>query len=100
MIFNDCQTDFSRIERSGDDHDRGIDATAVESVVGGITTASSGAAAGGTAGTSKGPTQRHGKLFWQSYPAGSFVERLDWVADVFCGFRGVGCTYTDLYNIT
>jgi len=29
-------------------------------------------------------------VFWQSYPSAPFAERLDWVADVFCNFRGLG----------
>lgn len=37
-----------------------------------------------------GPTERHGESAWQAFPASPFVERLDWVLDVFCNFRGVG----------
>lgn len=32
------------------------------------------------------------RLYWQSYPT-PFLQRLDWVADAFCSFRGVGWNF-------
>ncbi|KAF2028966.1 hypothetical protein EK21DRAFT_101449 [Setomelanomma holmii] len=37
-----------------------------------------------------GPASRYGQFAWQSYPYMPFIERLDWVCDIFCNFRGVG----------
>lgn len=44
-------------------------------------------------GTTAGPTQRKGTFAWQHYPLSPFIERLDWVADVFCNFRGMGWSW-------
>lgn len=41
-------------------------------------------------GTTAGPRQRTGTFTWQHFPLSPFAERLDWVADVFCNFRGMG----------
>ncbi|KAL1613542.1 hypothetical protein SLS54_010513 [Diplodia seriata] len=41
-------------------------------------------------GTTAGPSQRKGTFAWQHFPLSPFIERLDWVADVFCNFRGMG----------
>ncbi|KAB8349536.1 hypothetical protein FH972_023562 [Carpinus fangiana] len=30
------------------------------------------------------------EYFWQGYPSGPLIERLDWVADLYCSFRGTG----------
>ena len=108
MVFNDCQRDFRRVERRAGV----VDGSGVGEQVGGI--ASGVALHGSTMGnghghggdyairqrlaakqdeeysTNKGPRQRRGPLFWQPYPSGPMIERLDWVADVFCSFRGVG----------
>ena len=37
-----------------------------------------------------GPTDRHGTFAWQPFPQSPFVERLDWVCDIFSNFRGAG----------
>jgi hypothetical protein len=77
MAVNDCQTDFVRIERS---HDNLTDINS-----NGVLNGSSDKTAlapGKTAGHSS-------RLYWQSYPH-KFVDRMDWVTDVFCSFRGVG----------
>jgi hypothetical protein len=42
---------------------------------------------------SLGPSQRHGEFAWQPYPTTPFVERLDWVLDLFANFRGAGWTW-------
>ncbi|KAJ4353998.1 uncharacterized protein N0V89_005730 [Didymosphaeria variabile] len=39
---------------------------------------------------SLGPSQRHGDFAWQPYPSTPFIERLDWVLDLFANFRGAG----------
>jgi hypothetical protein len=36
------------------------------------------------------PRARHGQVSWQPYPLTPFIERLDWVLDIFCNFRGMG----------
>ena len=89
MVVNDCQTDFKRIERKPGAESKG---RRTESTLNGST--SNGA-------ISKSSTQHSQKrdhsdsvdlpdsYMWQSCPT-SFVERLDWIADAFCNFRGVG----------
>ncbi|OAG05513.1 uncharacterized protein CC84DRAFT_1144926 [Paraphaeosphaeria sporulosa] len=37
---------------------------------------------------SLGPSRRHGEFAWQAYPSTPFIERLDWVLDLFANFRG------------
>ncbi|KAF2176265.1 hypothetical protein K469DRAFT_700177 [Zopfia rhizophila CBS 207.26] len=39
---------------------------------------------------SLGPSQRHVGFAWQPFPITPFMERLDWVLDIFCNFRGAG----------
>lgn len=99
MIVNDCQTDFKRIERSGNDDELDHSKNPMNGSTNGPAKAPSqssglrqrqGAASSTARSSEKGPAQRTGKLFWQSYPSSPFIERLDWVADVFCSFRGVG----------
>lgn len=94
MCFNDCQSDFKRIERA---ENRGVgrpqkgysNGSALQN--GSTTTHSGNQQTKNLKNQStQGPSQRTGPLMWQSYPAGPFVERLDWVVDVFCSFRGVG----------
>jgi len=41
-------------------------------------------------GSKESATERKGSFAWQSYPTSPFIERLDWVADLFCNFRGMG----------
>ncbi|KAF2457274.1 membrane bound O-acyl transferase family-domain-containing protein [Lineolata rhizophorae] len=36
------------------------------------------------------PSKRMGAFAWQPFPMTPFVERLDWVIDIFCNFRGMG----------
>jgi hypothetical protein len=40
-----------------------------------------------------GPRDRHGEFAWQPYPISPFIERLDWVLDIFCNFRGMGWSW-------
>jgi len=106
MIFNDCQRDFRRIERRAVKEGGEVEGNghASSSGVQALNGSAKGNGSGGDyairqrlaakqdeeASTSKGPSQRRGPLFWQPYPSGPMIERLDWVADVFCSFRGVG----------
>lgn len=100
LVFNDAQTDFRRIERK----ERWMDE---QPEVDGQMTPSSNTqsevhangdrlrkrAAGstdGNVGTGERPAQRKGTLAWQFYPVSPFLERLDWVCDVFSNFRGMG----------
>ncbi|KAF1967039.1 hypothetical protein BU23DRAFT_543397 [Bimuria novae-zelandiae CBS 107.79] len=94
LVCNDPQRDFMRIERlegmfgSGSREDDGVH----EGVTSSSTTMrkeENGTANGVTEGREHlGPTQRHGEFAWQPYPETPFVERLDWVLDIFGNFRG------------
>ncbi|KAK4621365.1 hypothetical protein CLAFUW4_06577 [Fulvia fulva] len=104
MFFNDCQTDFKRIERADAAALAKLNATRHKSI------SVNGSLSNGTIATAvSGPTQhdlddadqlatqyashRRGPLFWQSYPVQSFSERLDWMLDCFSNFRGVGWNF-------
>ncbi|KAF1915726.1 membrane bound O-acyl transferase family-domain-containing protein [Ampelomyces quisqualis] len=89
LVCNDCQTDFQRIERlegvfgrsrqqSLQDPDKRDSATDKKEVQNEM-----------IKGTS-GPSRRHGTFAWQPYPLTPFIERVDWVLDIFCNFRGAG----------
>lgn len=94
MCFNYCQSEFRRIERLQDrgaghspqSHSNGsllqngsVDVPSKDEQTALVETRSMHRL-----------TQRTGPLIWQSYPVGPFVERLDWVLDIFCSLRGVG----------
>lgn len=103
MFFNDCQADFKRIERA--------DSEAVEKVsskVGSNGSLSSGSTRRSLESSARsnedylskadrvatqGSWQRTGPFFWQEYPTAPFIERLDWVIDAFCAFRGTGWNF-------
>lgn len=96
LIFRDAQHDFSRIERK-EAHLDLISASEPPK-----TAEANGEANGSTnqngstlrhrtkVGTTQTPAQRKGTLAWQHYPSAPFIERLDWIADVFSNFRGMG----------
>ena len=103
VVLRDCQTDFRRIERREkrlDDSTRlngdaatttGVDGAARADLSDGkVTRRSKDVTANGTVGSTQAPAQRHGTLAWQSYPKRPMIERLDWVADIFTNFRGMG----------
>ncbi|KAM0719421.1 hypothetical protein Q7P37_005326 [Cladosporium fusiforme] len=106
VIFNDCQRDFRRIERAEggemealpeDDvvrepgHANGVLTNGDAKINGGEHAIRQRRTAKKVQETATlGPRKRTGPLIWQSYPAGPLLERLDWVADIFCSFRGVG----------
>lgn len=108
MVFNDCQRDFKRIERAEDErfgkrkvsesnhHANGISLNGSAKMNGGDvdSTLRRRNQADNTEDTpTKGPTHRPGPLIWQSYPTSPLIERLDWVCDAFCSFRGVGWSW-------
>jgi hypothetical protein len=109
MVFNDCQRDWRRVERIGDGrfskkgggnegngHPSGVSLNGSHEMNGGdvdATLRQRQSVKTTIDSATKGPTQRHGPLTWQSYPTGPFIERLDWIADAFCSFRGVGWTW-------
>ncbi|EON65959.1 hypothetical protein W97_05201 [Coniosporium apollinis CBS 100218] len=106
LIVHDAQMDFRRIERT----DSGVGQTIAPQQYLEPFDESSNGHANGSASQTKGlaikrrrsrsgsnkfgtrlaPAQRKGAFAWQSYPVAPFIERLDWVADVFCNFRGMG----------
>ncbi|KAK3053746.1 hypothetical protein LTR09_005025 [Extremus antarcticus] len=83
MIVNDCQNDFERIERK---EGKGVEQRSnghLDATTNGSTT---------TATAKKHETSRQ-TLYWQPYPSSPFSARLNWIADVFCSFRGVGWSF-------
>ncbi|USP78547.1 hypothetical protein yc1106_05821 [Curvularia clavata] len=89
LIYNDAQTDFMRIERTtgvfGTDTGNRVNGSRSpketdiqKKILEDVTNGSSG------------PRHRHGEFAWQPYPLAPFIERLDWVLDIFCNFRGMG----------
>ncbi|KAF9695187.1 hypothetical protein EKO04_007053 [Ascochyta lentis] len=90
LVCNDAQTDFQRIERTegafGSDpasHKRKEE----EEQSSREPRNSNGHI---PPNSTAGPRDRHGEFAWQPYPLTPFVERVDWVCDLFCNFRGAG----------
>ncbi|KAF2657410.1 hypothetical protein K491DRAFT_691058 [Lophiostoma macrostomum CBS 122681] len=100
IVVNDAQTDFQRIERM-----EGLFGKSLEeqdgpaAILNGLH--SNEQHTNGSAKThvsndeahpheKLGPSKRHGGFAWQPYPMTPFIERLDWVLDIFCNFRGAG----------
>lgn len=98
MIVHDCQTDFQRIERAEREPEgKSLDANGSNGAVQQNGTQNGSATSKPihmdlTRGAS-GPAQRCGPHAWQAYPLTPFIERLDWIADVFTSWRGVGWSY-------
>jgi hypothetical protein len=78
MICNDAQVDFQRIERLEGVFGRSTKMPEKEKDSNDIVKGHAG------------PRDRHGEFAWQPYPLTPFIERLDWVLDIFCNFRGAG----------
>lgn len=108
MVANDCQTDLKRIERSDkvlSDRPAKTRAEQNGTIANGTATVlhangdlrqrkqSFKSSLPATLSSTYPPANRHGPYFWQAYPEGPFIERLDWVADIFCSFRGVGWSW-------
>ncbi|KAF2796325.1 hypothetical protein K505DRAFT_323421 [Melanomma pulvis-pyrius CBS 109.77] len=98
LVANDAQMDFQRIERS-----EGVFGQRTEEMVVQNGEITSGDKSGDIRSLNKpasnshaeshehlGPSNRHGDFVWQPFPLEPFIERLDWVLDIFCNFRGVG----------
>ncbi|KAF2463761.1 uncharacterized protein BDR25DRAFT_337734 [Lindgomyces ingoldianus] len=100
LVCNDAQTDFQRIERTEGAFKQNIKEKGVTNGGAGITQKGRNERNGEPKMSSPngfvehhehlGPSKRHGEFAWQPYPLEPFVERLDWVLDVFCNFRGMG----------
>ncbi|KAH8724720.1 membrane bound O-acyl transferase family-domain-containing protein [Phaeosphaeriaceae sp. PMI808] len=93
LVCNDAQTDFQRIERlegafkgSESTNKKEMDNTVQGSVISPREEKGQFSMTTGHAG----PRDRHGSFAWQPYPLTPFIERLDWVCDIFCNFRGAG----------
>ncbi|CAK3939945.1 Hypothetical predicted protein [Lecanosticta acicola] len=87
MCFNDCQTDFKRIERA-----HGSASMKSTNVPNGGHVPN-GRVKAADQSPSTGPAHRKGRLYWQPYPSTPFKDRLEWVIDIFCNFRGVGWNF-------
>jgi hypothetical protein len=83
LVCNDAQTEFQRIERT--EGAFGSDRMAREKMD--QDTDSNGHI---PQKSRAGPRDRHGEFAWQPYPLSPLVERIDWVCDLFCNFRGAG----------
>ncbi|KAF2208171.1 hypothetical protein CERZMDRAFT_114711 [Cercospora zeae-maydis SCOH1-5] len=100
MAWNDCQTDFRRLERADQaalgkaSEDHATDRNAQKIANGRVETQRRARMLElSEVRATQGPAKRTAPIFWQAYPVRPFVERLDWVADVFCSFRGVGWSF-------
>ena len=93
-MCNDAQTDFMRIERTegvfGSDTNQPKEKNRQNGSAGTKEEDIKHAAKGDVVNGSVGPRDRHGQFAWQPYPLRPFIERLDWVLDIFCNFRGMG----------
>jgi len=112
LVCNDAQTDFQRIERlegffkgspiaardgnevskeRDQDNEETGSSTAMDTrQVGTSSTYSKTAITKDMVQGHSSPTHRHGAFAWQPYPLTPFIERADWVLDIFCNFRGAG----------
>ena len=88
MVVNHCQTDFERIEKRAT-----VEATDSDSHTSNGSVSNGGLlhASNSTAEKISRSSQSNesSALKWQQYPT-SLRDRCDWIADVFCSFRGVG----------
>lgn len=92
LVCNDAETDFMRIERTEGAFCSSKDQLEEKNTMGGNTDSKKRPDPSSTTMTSGhlGPQARHGEFAWQPYPLAPFIERLDWVLDIFCNFRGTG----------
>ncbi|KAL1302593.1 hypothetical protein AAFC00_002970 [Neodothiora populina] len=105
LVSNDAQREFQRIERKETPSGKqALDATdptngsangvQVDGVQNGeFRNRKTVPASMSDPGSTLGPRDRKGTLTWQSYPAGPFIERLDWICDLFGSFRGMGWSF-------
>jgi hypothetical protein len=94
IVCNDAQTDFMRIERTEGVFGSNPDGPNAKNRQDESARTKDGEmnhnAKDDVVDSSAGPRDRHGQFAWQPYPLGPFIERLDWVLDIFCNFRGMG----------
>ncbi|KAF2680694.1 hypothetical protein K458DRAFT_373229 [Lentithecium fluviatile CBS 122367] len=99
LVCYDAQTDFQRIERTegvfgsdeeGSRKESEEEATSTEEKSNGVKEVQKGTSNGTIPTEHLGPSKRHGEYAWQPFPLTPFIERLDWVLDVFGNFRGAG----------
>jgi hypothetical protein len=95
LVWNDAQTEFQRIERMegafGNTRVGMKDTGSLKNDQGDKSMANGTTPNGHLpAKEHLGPRDRHGEFAWQPYPLSPFIERLDWVCDIFCNFRGAG----------
>ncbi|KAE8842050.1 hypothetical protein P3342_002652 [Pyrenophora teres f. teres] len=97
LVCNDAQTDFMRIERTtgvfGSDGRRRKDRSEVNGNTEPKEKDAQEDATHDVINGYAGPRDRHGEFAWQPYPLTPFIERLDWVLDLLCSFRGVGWNF-------
>ena len=97
LICNDAQTDFMRIERTtgvfrSDSRLRG-ERSEVNGIADPKEKDTRDDAHADVVNGHGSPKDRHGEFAWQPYPLTPFIERLDWVLDLLCSFRGVGWNF-------
>lgn len=90
LVFNDAQEDFQRIERTKGQFGSEQAPQKRKTNAAEKSTESNGRV---TQESKAGPRDRHGEFAWQPYPLSPFIERLDWVCDLFCNFRGAGWSW-------
>lgn len=95
MCFNDCQTQFKRIDRADNEGHMRSQKSHNDSVSqNGTASKPVSSQTSRTEGRSSNVSNEStGRYIWQSYPSGPFIARLDWVVDIFCSFRGIGWTF-------
>lgn len=104
IVCSDAQTDFQRIERTEglfkmsshvkDTQDVNIGPAQVEEKKLNITPNGNSNSNGHINPKEHlGPSKRHGEFAWQAYPLTPFIERVDWVLDLFCNYRGAGWSW-------
>ncbi|KAJ8117068.1 hypothetical protein OPT61_g1649 [Boeremia exigua] len=90
LVFNDAQTDFQRIERTEGQFGSDRALQQEKTKAGNVVSESNGRV---SQNPTAGPRDRVGEFSWQPYPSSPFIERLDWVCDLFCNFRGAGWSW-------
>ncbi|KAF2819117.1 hypothetical protein CC86DRAFT_450157 [Ophiobolus disseminans] len=101
LVCNDAQTDFQRIERlegafggskneTKEKDSKSQDTESSTAIDGHHNVITSTSPTNDMVHGHEGPSHRHGTFAWQPYPLTPFIERLDWVLDIFCNFRGAG----------
>ena len=99
MFFNDCQTDFKRLEKADEaalqktlSSQNGTDSAYEKLPTAAKKLAKKAALQSSEAYATQTPSQRKGPVFWQAYPT-HLPSRVDWILDLFCNFRGIGWSF-------